>query len=109
MRIEKITGALIGVICFYPENYCQVSKNTESFRNFVPEKKSRMDRYRKMYNENFLGTSYVSILKFYYASFRIQQGKGNVSGVGKFLNICTNAATSTSKFANLDMIPHKKE
>ena len=65
-----------------------------------------MDRYRKMYNENFLGTSDVSILKFYYASFKIQQGKGNVSGVGEFLDICTNAATSTSKFAKLlELLP----
>ncbi len=29
------------------------------------------DKYRKLYNENLLGTSDVSILKFYYASFKI--------------------------------------
>jgi hypothetical protein len=65
-----------------------------------------MDKYRKMYNENLLGTSDVSILKFYYASFKIQQGKGNVSDVGEFLDICTDTATSTSKIAKLlELIP----
>ncbi|MDR2824136.1 MAG: hypothetical protein LBB41_02925 [Prevotellaceae bacterium] len=59
-----------------------------------------------MYNENFLGTSDVSILKFYYASFKIQQGKGNVSDVGEFLDICTDTAASTSKIAKiLELFP----
>jgi|GEM_PF-4068941 len=34
------------------------------------------DKYRKLYNDNFLKTSDVAILKFYYASFKIQQQKG---------------------------------
>jgi hypothetical protein len=43
-----------------------------------------------MYNENLLGISDVSILKFYYVSFKIQQGKGKVSDVGDFLkNVLT--------------------
>ena len=37
-----VANALIGTICFYPENYCQVSKNTKKLSNFVLEKKSRM-------------------------------------------------------------------
>jgi hypothetical protein len=57
-----------------------------------------MDKYRKMYNENFLGTSDVSILKFYYASFKIQQGKGNVSDAGGFLDECIEIAADTAKF-----------
>jgi hypothetical protein len=43
-----------------------------------------MDKYRRIYNENFLGTSDVFILKFYYASFKIQQDKGKVLDVGRF-------------------------
>jgi hypothetical protein len=57
-----------------------------------------MDKYRQIYNENFLGTSDVSILKFYYASFKIQQGKGNVSDVGVFLDECVEIAADTAKF-----------
>jgi hypothetical protein len=57
-----------------------------------------MDKYRQMYNENFLGTSDVSILKFYYASFKIQQGKGSVSDVGVFLDECVEIAADTAKF-----------
>ena len=88
------------------ENYCQMFKNTENFRKFVPENKNRMNKYRKMYNENFLGTSDVSILKFFYASFKIQQGKGNVSDVGDFIDSCTNTATSTSKIAKFfELLP----
>jgi hypothetical protein len=46
------------------------------------------DKYRKMYNENLLGTSDVSILKFYNASFKIQQQKSRVSDVENFLDEC---------------------
>jgi hypothetical protein len=57
-----------------------------------------MDKYRQMYNENFLGTSDVSILKFYYASFKVQQGKGKISDVGRFLDECVAIASDTAKF-----------
>ena len=56
------------------------------------------NNYRKIYNENFLGTSDVSILKFYYASFKIQQGKGKISDVGVFLDECIEIAADTAKF-----------
>jgi hypothetical protein len=65
------------------------------------EKKNRMDRYRQMYNENFLGTSDISILKFYYASFKIQQGKGNVSDVGAFLDECAKISDDTNMLLKL--------
>jgi hypothetical protein len=55
-----------------------------------------MDKYRQIYNENFLGTSDVSILKFYYASFKIQQGKGRVSDVGAFLYECARISDDTN-------------
>ena len=59
-----------------------------------------------MYNENFLGTSDVSILKFFYASFKIQQSKGNISDVGEFIDTCANTATSTVKFAKMfELLP----
>ncbi|KAA6325140.1 hypothetical protein EZS27_025607 [termite gut metagenome] len=57
-----------------------------------------MDKYRKLYNENLLGTSDVSILKFYYASFKIQQSKGKVSNVGSFLDECIKIAADTGKY-----------
>jgi hypothetical protein len=57
-----------------------------------------MDKYRRLYNANFLGTSDVSILKFYYASFKIQQGKGKISDVGRFLDECVAIAADTAKF-----------
>ena len=57
-----------------------------------------MDKYRKMYNENLLGTSDVSILKFYYASFKIQQNKGKVSDVAIFLDECIQVSADTAKF-----------
>ena len=55
------------------------------------------NKYRKMYNENLLGTSDVSILKFYYASFKIQQSKGKVSDVDSFLDECSKIASDTSR------------
>jgi len=57
-----------------------------------------MDKYRQIYNENLLGTSDVSILKFYYASFKIQQGKGKISDAGVFLDECIEIAADTAKF-----------
>jgi hypothetical protein len=65
------------------------------------------DKYRKLYNENLLGTSDVSILKFYYASFKIQQRKGRVSDVNVFLDECIKVAADTSKaFKILGFIPY---
>jgi hypothetical protein len=43
-----------------------------------------------------LGTSDVSILKFYYASFKIQQQKGWVSDVDSFLDECIKISADTS-------------
>ena len=64
------------------------------------------NKYRKMYNKNLLGTSDVSILKFYYASFKLQYNKGNVSSVKEFIEICANSATSTSRMAKiLELLP----
>lgn len=54
------------------------------------------NKYRKMYNENLLGTSDVSIFKFYYASFKIQQAKGKISDVSVFLDDCAKISESTS-------------
>jgi hypothetical protein len=66
-----------------------------------PEKKNIMDKYRQMYNENFLGTSDVSILKFYYASFKIQQSKGKISDVGAFLYDCARISDDTNLLLKL--------
>jgi len=60
-----------------------------------------MDKYRRLYNENLLGTSDVSILKFYYASFKLQQIAGNVSDIGRFLDECVEIAMDTSKLFKL--------
>ena len=66
-----------------------------------------MDRYRKMYNENLLGTSDVSILKFYYASFKIQQQKGKTINVDSFLDECIKVASDTSRtFKIFGFIPY---
>lgn len=54
------------------------------------------NKYRKMYNENLLGTSDVSILKFYYASFKIQQAKNKVPDISEFLDDCAKISESTS-------------
>ena len=65
------------------------------------------DKYRKLYNENLLGTSDVSILKFFYASFKIQQQKGRVSDVDRFLDECIKVAADTSRtFMILGFIPY---
>lgn len=55
-----------------------------------------MDKYRKLYNDNFLGTTDVSILKFYYASFKIQQAKGKITDVKQFLDDCVKISYDTS-------------
>ncbi len=52
--------------------------------------------YRKIYNDNFLGTSDVSILKFYYASFKIQQIKGKAPDVSSFLNDCAKISEESN-------------
>ena len=60
-----------------------------------------------MYNENLLGTSDVSILKFYYASFKIQQQNGKVSDVDSFLDECIRIASDTSRtFKIIGFIPY---
>ena len=65
------------------------------------------NKYRKLYNKNLLGTSDVSILKFYYASFKIQQQKGRVSDVESFLDECIKVATDTSRtFKIFGFIPY---
>jgi hypothetical protein len=60
-----------------------------------------MDKYRRIYNKNFLGTSDVSILKFYYASFKIQQSKGKISDVGAFLDECAKISDDTNLLLKL--------
>jgi len=65
------------------------------------------DKYRKMYNENLLGTSDVSILKFYYASFKIQQQKRKAIDVDSFLDECIKVASDTSRtFRIFGFIPY---
>lgn len=54
------------------------------------------DKYRKMYNKNLLGTTDVSILKFYYASFKIQRQKERVSDIDSFLDECIRISADTS-------------
>lgn len=60
-----------------------------------------MNPYRKLYNANILGTSDISILKFYYASYKIQESKGNVSSIGEFLDLCAETALDTSIYAKI--------
>ena len=55
-----------------------------------------MEKYRKIYNDNFLGTSDVSILKFYYASFKIQQAKGKAPDVNIFLDDCAKISEESN-------------
>ncbi len=55
-----------------------------------------MNPYRKLYNANILGTSDISILKFYYASYKIQESKGNVSSIGEFLDDCVRISEETN-------------
>lgn len=49
-----------------------------------------------MYNENLLGTSDVSILKFYYASFKVQQQKGKAPDVNIFLDDCAKISEDSN-------------
>jgi len=55
------------------------------------------DKYRKLYNQNLLGTTDVSILKFYYASFKIQSHKGRVSNLKDFLVDCAKVSDDTNR------------
>jgi len=65
------------------------------------------DKYRKMYNKNLLGTSDVSVLKFYYASFKIQQQFGLASDVNSFLDDVVKIAADTSlTFKIFGLIPY---
>ena len=65
------------------------------------------DKYRKMYNKNLLGTSDVSVLKFYYASFKIQQQFGLASDVNSFLDDVVKIAADTSlTFKIFGFIPY---
>lgn len=54
------------------------------------------NKYRKMYNENLLGTSDVSILKFYYASFKLQYSKGKITDLSAFLDDCAKISEETN-------------
>lgn len=49
-----------------------------------------------MYNENLLGTSDVSILKFYYASFKLQYSKGKITDVSRFLEDCAKISENST-------------
>lgn len=60
--------------------------------------------YRKMYNENLLGTSDISILKFYYASFRLQQQKGKAPDVSTFLDDCAKISENTNRMLKVSSI-----
>ena len=60
--------------------------------------------YRKIYNDNFLGTSDVSILKFYYASFKIQQIKGKAPDVSSFLNDCAKISEESNLMLKVSSI-----
>lgn len=65
-----------------------------------------MENYRKMYNENLLGTSDVSILKFYYASFKLQYSKGKITDVSRFLDDCAKISEDTNLILKLSgLIP----
>jgi hypothetical protein len=60
-----------------------------------------MSKYRKLYNANLLGTSDISILKFYFASYKLQQQKGKVSDIDQFLDLCADIASETSVYAKI--------
>ncbi|CAK7062942.1 MAG: hypothetical protein PETM_02716 [Petrimonas sp.] len=63
-----------------------------------------MSRYRKMYNENLLGTSDVSILKFYYASFKLQYNKGKITDLSVFLDDCAKISEETNTVLKISSI-----
>ncbi len=54
------------------------------------------NKYRKMYNENLLGTSELSIVKFYYASFKLQQLSGKIENVTEYLQYCVKTSKHIS-------------
>ena len=59
------------------------------------------DKYRKLYSENLLGTSDVSILKFYYASFKIQHSKGKITNLSDFLDECAKISDDSNRLLKL--------
>jgi len=62
------------------------------------------NKYRKLYNENLLGTSDVSILKFYYASFKIQQLKGKATDISIFLDDCAKISDDTNRLLKIGSV-----
>lgn len=60
-----------------------------------------MTLYRKLYNDNILGTSDISILKFYYASFKIQYSKGKITDISRFLDECAKISDDTNLLLKL--------
>ncbi|MDR2918208.1 MAG: hypothetical protein LBV72_02435 [Tannerella sp.] len=63
-----------------------------------------MNKYRKMYNENLLGTSDVSILKFYYASFKLQYSKGRITDLSAFLDDCARISEETNLMLKISSV-----
>lgn len=57
-----------------------------------------------MYNENLLGTSDVSILKFYYASFKLQYNKGKITDLSVFLDDCAKISEETNTVLKISSI-----
>lgn len=62
------------------------------------------NKYRKMYNENLLGTSDVSILKFYYASFKVQQQKGKTISISAFLDDCAKISEDSNRILKVSSV-----
>jgi hypothetical protein len=62
------------------------------------------DKYRKLYNQNLLGTSDVSILKFYYASFKLQHLKGKITNLSDFLNDCAKISDDTNRLLKIGSV-----
>lgn len=60
-----------------------------------------MNTYRKLYNDNILGTSDISILKFYYASYKIQESKGKITDISHFLDECAKISDDTNLLLKL--------
>jgi hypothetical protein len=55
-----------------------------------------MDKYRKIYFRNFFATNEMSNFKFYYASYKIQQQKGQIFDNHQFISNCAQIANRTS-------------
>lgn len=56
-----------------------------------------MDKYRKEFNSNLIGTTAISNFKFYYASYKIQQQNGRATDINQFLDSCIQTAIGTSR------------